>query len=98
VNVNGDPSWTLAQWRQLLDPLLQPQPSTMETIAEAEVITPKKHHKKAKCTTQRAHKTRTFHKKATDCPAGEPACAYLPGKVECCLPGEMCIPNVGCRC
>ncbi|XP_064613301.1 uncharacterized protein LOC135477077 [Liolophura sinensis] len=25
-------------------------------------------------------------------------CEFLPGKVECCTPGENCIPNVGCRC
>jgi len=32
------------------------------------------------------------------CPKGEPRCEYLPGKVECCFPGESCIPKVGCRC
>ncbi|XP_038073983.1 uncharacterized protein LOC119742039 [Patiria miniata] len=32
------------------------------------------------------------------CPAGEAECKYLPGKMECCLNGEFCIPNVGCRC
>jgi len=34
----------------------------------------------------------------TSCPKGEPRCEYLPGKVECCTPGESCIPKVGCRC
>jgi len=32
------------------------------------------------------------------CPAGESFCQYTPTKSECCLPGEACIPNVGCRC
>jgi thiol-disulfide isomerase/thioredoxin len=32
------------------------------------------------------------------CPSGRVECHYLPGKVECCKPGEGCIPNVGCRC
>jgi len=34
----------------------------------------------------------------TTCPAGESYCQYTPTKSECCLPGEACIPNVGCRC
>ncbi|XP_076108441.1 uncharacterized protein LOC143076506 [Mytilus galloprovincialis] len=32
-----------------------------------------------------------------DC-TGKKRCEYLPGKIECCKPGEACIPNVGCRC
>lgn len=32
------------------------------------------------------------------CPNNEKQCDYAPGKFECCLPGEGCIPNVGCRC
>eukprot|EP00013_Stygamoeba_regulata_P024492 CAMPEP_0177650124 /NCGR_PEP_ID=MMETSP0447-20121125/11761_1 /TAXON_ID=0 /ORGANISM="Stygamoeba regulata, Strain BSH-02190019" /LENGTH=254 /DNA_ID=CAMNT_0019152945 /DNA_START=89 /DNA_END=853 /DNA_ORIENTATION=- len=32
------------------------------------------------------------------CPSGTKSCQYLPGQTECCVPGEMCIPNVGCRC
>eukprot|EP00753_Platysulcus_tardus_P015232 PLAT493.1.p2 GENE.PLAT493.1~~PLAT493.1.p2 ORF type:complete len:270 (-),score=119.25 PLAT493.1:264-1073(-) len=34
----------------------------------------------------------------TTCPSGEKKCTYLPGKYECCLKGEWCVPNVGCRC
>ena len=30
-------------------------------------------------------------------PSDKNFCEYSPGKVECCTPGEMCIPNVGCR-
>jgi len=33
-----------------------------------------------------------------DCKNGTKFCEYLPGKTECCTPGENCIPNVGCRC
>ena len=33
-----------------------------------------------------------------DCPAGDTPCEYATGKTDCCSPGEMCIPNVGCRC
>jgi len=32
------------------------------------------------------------------CPVGESLCKYTPTKWECCLPGESCVPNVGCRC
>lgn len=62
VQVSADPSWTLQQWMQLLDPFFA---TTML---------------------------------ATTCPAGQKQCEYLPGKTECCLGGESCIPNVGCRC
>jgi len=30
------------------------------------------------------------------CPDNEKECAYAPGKFECCLPGEYCIPKCGC--
>jgi len=33
-----------------------------------------------------------------DCPTGQAKCEYLPHKTQCCLQGEKCIPNVGCRC
>eukprot|EP01136_Pigoraptor_vietnamica_P039046 Opistho-1_new@109173 len=36
--------------------------------------------------------------RALTCPSGQKECVYLPGKTECCLTGENCIPNVGCRC
>jgi len=32
------------------------------------------------------------------CKAGQTECDYAPHESECCLPGENCIPNVGCRC
>jgi len=32
------------------------------------------------------------------CPSGTFECDYLPGKFQCCTPGEACVPNVGCRC
>lgn len=91
VQVNGDPSWTLADWRTMLDPLLQPQPS-QDKLASI--------NKKAKgaCKKQRATHLRRFVKAPQTCPVGEPVCTYAPGKSECCFAGEMCIPNVGCRC
>jgi len=33
-----------------------------------------------------------------DCPAGQIQCNYAPKKSQCCLAGENCIKNVGCRC
>jgi len=35
---------------------------------------------------------------AATCPAGQVSCEYLPGTSQCCLAGENCIKNVGCRC
>ena len=87
VFVNGSPSWTLADWRQILDPLLQPQPSMMvekEPLVEdeeEEILV------KPKCS-PRSFKSRLFKSNDADCPAGRPVCNYLPGKFECCYPGE----------
>eukprot|EP00475_Leptophrys_vorax_P001874 TRINITY_DN1105_c0_g1_i1.p2 TRINITY_DN1105_c0_g1~~TRINITY_DN1105_c0_g1_i1.p2 ORF type:complete len:253 (-),score=71.97 TRINITY_DN1105_c0_g1_i1:85-843(-) len=39
-----------------------------------------------------------FRANAQTCPTGQVLCEYLPGKNQCCLAGENCIPNVGCRC
>ncbi|CAF3126390.1 unnamed protein product [Rotaria sp. Silwood2] len=33
-----------------------------------------------------------------DCPPSQKECDYAPHKTQCCLAGERCIPNVGCRC
>lgn len=66
VQVAADPSWTLAQWMQLLDPFVGTSGAT-----ETSPMT---------------------------CPTSEETCEYLAGKIECCLSGESCIPNVGCRC
>jgi protein-disulfide isomerase len=87
VNIPAaDPTWTLSDWQILLDPLLQPQPPARKVAPV-----------KPKCV-QRKHNSHTHLKRGMTCPAGEPTCTYLPGKTQCCLPGEMCIPNVGCRC
>ncbi|CAF3312408.1 unnamed protein product [Rotaria sp. Silwood2] len=36
--------------------------------------------------------------KVKDCPSGQTECDYAPHKSQCCLAGERCIKNVGCRC
>ena len=33
-----------------------------------------------------------------DCPPNQKQCDYAPHKTQCCLAGERCILNVGCRC
>jgi len=98
VFLNADPTWTLADWRSVLDPLLQAQPTTaVAAVEEPAEAVPHHRHRHSKCS-QRSAASRVFVEQVTDCPAGEPACTYLPGKTECCFAGEMCIPNVGCRC
>ena len=66
VMINADPSWTLKDWKSIIDPILA---SNVESTS-----------------TNR------------DCPTGEELCTYASRKTECCLAGERCIPNVGCRC
>lgn len=50
---------------------------------------------KPNCQTERRH---TVYSNNETCPDGEIVCDYLPGKYMCCLPGEACIKNTGCRC
>jgi hypothetical protein len=66
VPVSADDSWSLADWKSVIDPIL----------ASNEKVSPPN----------------------DDCPTGEVKCQYLPTKSQCCLAGERCIPNVGCRC
>jgi protein-disulfide isomerase len=66
VSINASPSWSLADWKSVIDPILASNEKSSSEIQ--------------------------------DCPAGEMQCAYAPKKAECCLSGERCIPNVGCRC
>ena len=35
---------------------------------------------------------------ADTCTDDQTYCQYAPGAGYCCSAGEMCIPNVGCRC
>jgi len=68
VAVSADASWSLDDWKSVIDPLL-------------------------------ASKRPSFTPSANDdCPTGETKCTYAPHKTQCCLNGERCIPNVGCRC
>jgi len=70
ILVMADPSWSLSDWRQVLDPLLAPSSRHSPTRPSLQ----------------------------GNCPDGKVECDYSPGKFQCCLPGENCIKNVGCRC
>ncbi len=104
VTLMADPSWQLADWKQVIDPLLQPQPSTVKVVKQTTTHKKKTHHKKSakKLCVDRAAHTRTFFSLSASpvktCPPNRPACQFVPGRFECCLAGEECIPNVGCRC
>jgi len=104
VTLASNPA-SLSDWTFVLDPLLAStspatiQPSSVPVVS-APVVTkatpvkvPLKQRKTSKCAPTRVHTYFT-----SDCPATKPKCVYSPGKFECCLPSEMCIPNVGCRC
>jgi len=75
IYVDADASWTLADWKVMIDPLLSGVMSDRSTVTHKHVSM-----------------------KQAACPSGETFCQYTPTKSECCLAGENCIPNVGCRC
>jgi hypothetical protein len=115
VFVNASPSWTLDDWKQIIDPLLQADNMNTNTNTK----TDRSHHRES---SKKGHinrranngnnnrhvepETVTLVKKSffpsaqqnNSCPSGETFCQYTPDKFECCLAGENCIPNVGCRC
>jgi len=80
INVQADPTWTLADWRFVLDPLL---PSKTRNSL---------------CHSNRRSMGKLLSDVKGTCPSGTFECDYLPGKFQCCTPGENCVPNVGCRC
>jgi hypothetical protein len=89
ISVVADPSWTLSDWRIILDPLVS-----------GERVSRHSHGAFDKCSLSvKNHRAaHPLQDTVGDCPAGQFACTYKPGKTQCCLNGEHCIPNVGCRC
>jgi len=73
ILIQADPSWTVNEWRMILDPLFTTKKVTSFGHRNEKGLAP-------------------------NCPSGKIECDYLPGKFQCCLPGERCVPNVGCRC
>jgi len=80
ILIQADPTWSLADWRSVIDPLL-----SADVRRSLCVSTRKTFYSQMKMT-------------AGSCPSGTFECDYLPGKFQCCTPGEACVPNVGCRC
>jgi len=84
ILVQADPTWTLSDWRSIIDPLLSSE---------------RKERLISLCHSTRRHMGPVLkHSDKGSCPSGTFECDYLPGKFQCCTPGENCIPNVGCRC
>jgi protein-disulfide isomerase len=112
--VDADSSWSLSDWQQVLDPLFPAHrvrdcangtvaceyaPGKVECCLAGEFCiknegcTCAKDLKKTACSV--SHEDQET---AKECDAPNVPCEYLPGKIQCCLPGEMCLLNVGCRC
>jgi len=80
IGVSADASWTFADWRSVLDPLLAPGMDMNYLVSGF------------------SYNMRTAQMAPPNCPPGKKLCNYSPNKYQCCLPGENCVPNVGCRC
>jgi len=117
VAVSADASWSLADWKSVIDPILASSEAVQDTVCPAgqQECTYAPH--KSQCCLAGENcipnvGCRCFDLKsvidpilapneaAQDpiCPAGQKECTYAPHKSQCCLAGESCIPNVGCRC
>jgi len=97
VFVNADPSWTLADWKMIIDPLIQAN-NPMAIPATTRPLAPIKNRHVKTSSPSNPFKFRIPSRQNISCPSGEDFCQYAPDKSECCLAGENCIPNVGCRC
>jgi len=94
IQVAGQSTWTLDDWRFVLDPLL--------SATDRHELEQVHHHQQQ----QQQQQPRRHHAKAQPrspfappvCPPGTELCEYLPGQYQCCTPGESCLRNVGCRC
>jgi len=96
ISVVADPTWTVADWRILLDPLLAspapPSPSSSSPSSPSSGCP-------LSTVVARARLVRESQLPNNgSCPGTQQECVYKPGKKQCCLPGETCVPNVGCRC
>ena len=87
VAISADPSWSVDQWKQVIDPVLKPLELPRELRADAEEM--------AVAAKRRDQNDEGGNK---TCAANTTKCEPLPGKIECCRKGEFCIPNVGCTC
>jgi len=94
ISVLADPTWTLNDWRIILDPLISHSGDDNDNDEEEDKL--------GKCpvSVQKMRALLPLRDTHTpnDCPPGQFPCTYKAGKTQCCLNGEHCIPNVGCRC
>jgi len=101
VFIDASPAWTLSDWQQVIDPLLQsngisPYLINKRSPTKKSPSIPSSPHSHPRQDTVLVSHPSPFTN--TTCPSGESVCNYAPDKTECCLAGENCIPNVGCRC
>jgi len=95
VFIDASPQWTLADWQQMIDPLLLANGININQQTSTNSIKSQQNH----LSNQRHSKLFVSSPYTnSSCPDGESVCNYAPDKMECCLAGENCIPNVGCRC
>ena len=84
VFINADASWELSDWQSVIDPLIRAERRLELRFAP--------HSASLLQATQAAAQLNST------CPPNTTECDYAPHEMECCKPGEGCIPNVGCRC
>ena len=97
VYIDADASWALSDWQSVIDPLLKHAAARAARSA---------HRAVAQSATEPAAVLSAVLSKVLPqlprqnetCVNNQTVCDYSPNKFECCLTGEECIPNVGCRC
>jgi len=104
ISVVADPTWTVADWRILLDPLLaspappSPSPSPSPLSSSSSPSSPSSGCPLSTVVARARLVRESQLPNNGSCPGTQQECVYKPGKKQCCLPGETCVPNVGCRC
>jgi len=121
IRVEADFTWTVEDWKSVLDPLFGSNSQITPKLAEcpagltecdyapgksmccppSEQCVPNvgcrcaEDQASSKCDRNRQPFVYSMNQ---TCPAGQQVCNYFPDKFMCCLDGEQCVPNVGCRC
>jgi len=99
IPVAGDSSWTLSDWRFVLDPLMSSTVSKA-SAGRCDTWSPRVAPQLVKVSSEEEEEAdgQANAEWKPVCPEGEQACEYLPNKWQCCKDGESCVRNVGCRC
>jgi len=98
IFIDAQYDWTVDDWIMVLDPLLDPKKRSSFGHRNEHISAPSFGRPNEHISAPSFGRPNERVLPLSNCPSGKIECDYLPGKYQCCLTGERCVPNVGCRC